>query len=189
MQSYDRKIVVAITGASGSLYGLRLLERIRNLVSGPSEVAVILSSNAKEIMVHETGILWAPSGNEKLYDNRDFSAPFASGSSSFDTMIICPSSMGMLGRIAHGTADDLIARAADVMLKERRRLIIVPRETPYNLIHLTNMTLLTQAGAIICPASPSFYSLPQTIDDLVLTVVERVMVLAQFQTDTYKWKE
>lgn len=189
MPSHDRKIVVAITGASGSVYGLKLLESLRKLEDKPKEVAVVFTSNASEIMIHETGIKWSASGSEKQYDNHDFNAPFASGSSSFDTMIICPSSMGMLGRIAHGTADDLIARTADVMLKERRRLIIVPRETPYNLIHLTNMTLLTQAGAIICPASPSFYSLPKTTDDLVMTVVERIMVLAGFQTDTYRWKE
>jgi len=97
--------------------------------------------------------------------------------------------MGMLGRIAHGVSDDLVSRAADVMLKEKRRLIIVPRETPYNLIHLTNMKLLTEAGAVICPATPSFYSKPQTIDELVMTVIERVITLAGFETDTYRWKE
>ncbi len=185
----ERKIVIAITGASGSLYALKLLERIRTLNDPPAEVAVVLSSNATEIMAHETGGEWSATGNERQYDNRDFNAPFASGSSSFDTMIICPASMGMVGRIAHGTADDLISRAADVMLKERRRLIIVPRETPYNLIHLSNMTMLTRAGAIICPASPSFYSKPDTIEDLVMTVVERIMTLAGLQTETYRWNE
>lgn len=189
MASAERKIVVAITGASGTVYGLKLLESIRQLKDKPSEVAVVFTKNAQEIMTHETGCTWSPSGTERLYDNHDFTAPFASGSSSFDTMIICPSSMGMLGRIAHGTADDLIARAADVMLKERRRLIMVPRETPYNLIHITNMKLLTEAGAIICPATPSFYSLPLTIDDLVMTVVNRIMALAAFDTDAYRWKE
>ena len=102
-------------------------------------------------------------------------------------MIICPVSMGVLGRIANGTSDDLIARAADVMLKERRRLILVPRETPYNLIHIRNMETLTLAGAIICPATPSFYSRPQTIDDLIMTVVERIISLAGFEADTYRW--
>jgi 4-hydroxy-3-polyprenylbenzoate decarboxylase len=97
--------------------------------------------------------------------------------------------MGILGRIANGTSDDLIARAADVMLKERRKLILVPRETPYNLIHIRNMETLTLAGAIICPATPSFYSKPETIDDLVMTVVERVLSLAGFDTETYRWME
>jgi 4-hydroxy-3-polyprenylbenzoate decarboxylase len=102
-------------------------------------------------------------------------------------MIICPASMGTVGRIANGTSDDLIARTADVMLKERRRLIIIPRETPYNLIHLDNMKKLTLAGAIICPATPSFYSNPRTIDDLVMTVVDRVIDLARFDNDGYRW--
>ncbi len=95
--------------------------------------------------------------------------------------------MGMLGRIAHGVSDDLITRAADVILKERRRLIFVPRETPYSLVHINNMKLLTEAGAIICPATPSFYSKPQTIDDLVLTVVDRVLDLAGFEIDSKRW--
>ena len=97
--------------------------------------------------------------------------------------------MGMVGRIAHGVSDDLITRAADVMLKERRRLILVPRETPYSLIHLTNMKLLTEAGAVVCPATPSFYSRPQTIDDLVMTVIDRVLTLAGFTVDTFRWNE
>ncbi len=97
--------------------------------------------------------------------------------------------MGMLGRIAHGVSDDLVSRTADVMLKERRRLIIVPRETPYNLIHISNMKILTEAGAVICPATPSFYSLPKNIDDLVMTVIDRIIILAGFETDTYRWKE
>jgi len=104
-------------------------------------------------------------------------------------MIICPASMGMVGRIAHGVSDDLITRAADVMLKERRHLILVPRETPYSLIHINNMKLLTEAGAIICPATPSFYSRPQTIDELVMTVIDRVLTLAGFTIDTFRWNE
>ena len=184
-----RKIIVAITGASGAVYGLKLLERLRNLPVPPAEVAVILSENAEEIMIYEAGIRYDPSGNEKQWDNDDFNAPFASGSSSYDTMIICPASMGMVGRIAHGVSDDLITRAADVMLKERRRLILVPRETPYSLIHITNMKLLTEAGAIVCPATPSFYSKPETIDDLVMTVIDRVLSLAGFNIDTFRWNE
>lgn len=185
----SRKIVVAITGASGAIYALKLLERLRLLPVPPAEVAVILTGNADQIMLYETGMKYVPSGSERLWSNSDFNAPFASGSSTFDTMIICPASMGMTGRIAHGVSDDLITRAADVMLKERRRLIVVPRETPYSLIHLTNMKLLTEAGAVICPATPSFYSRPQTIDELVMTVVDRVLSLAGFDIDTYRWNE
>ena len=206
----NRKIIVAITGASGSIYAVKLLERLRgmpatgtlqgdhpavhagqpnHLPQSPAEVAVILTGNAEEIMLYETGAGYTPAGTEKLWSNRDFNAPFASGSSSYDTMIICPASMGMVGRIAHGVSDDLITRAADVILKERRRLILVPRETPYSLIHINNMKLLTEAGAIICPATPSFYSRPQTIDELVMTVIDRVLTLAGFAIDTYRWNE
>ena len=184
-----RKIIVAVTGASGAIYALKLLERLRSLPEPPVETAIIFTGNAEEIMLYETGTPFSPTGNERLWDNNDFNAPFASGSSSYDTMIICPASMGMVGRIAHGVSDDLITRAADVMLKERRRLILVPRETPYSLIHITNMKLLTEAGAIICPATPSFYSRPQTIDELVMTVIDRIMSLAGFTIDTYRWNE
>jgi len=185
----DRKIIVAVTGASGSIYAVSLLNRLRDLKDPPEEVAVIFTGNAEEIMLYETGTAYVPRGTEKLYDKHDFNASFASGSSSFDTMIICPASMGMLGRIAHGVSDDLITRAADVMLKERRRLIFVPRETPYSLIHISNMKLLTEAGAIICPATPSFYSRPETIEQLVMTVTDRIMTLAGFNIETYRWNE
>lgn len=185
----NRKIIVAVTGASGSVYAVSLLNRLRDLKSPPEEVAVIFTGNAEEIMLYETGTVYVPRGTERLYENRDFNASFASGSSSFDTMITCPASMGMLGRIAHGVSDDLITRAADVMLKERRRLIFVPRETPYSLIHINNMKLLTEAGAIICPATPSFYSRPETIEQLVMTVTDRIMTLAGFNIETYRWNE
>jgi 4-hydroxy-3-polyprenylbenzoate decarboxylase len=135
----------------------------------------------------ETGSKFAAEGSAKEYPNDSYFAPFASGSSQYDTMIICPASMGTVGRIANGISDTLIARTADVMLKERRRLIIVPREAPYSLIHLKNMKKLTLAGAVICPASPSFYSKPSTIDDLVMTVVDRIIDLAGFTNDTYRW--
>jgi 4-hydroxy-3-polyprenylbenzoate decarboxylase len=104
-------------------------------------------------------------------------------------MIICPASMGTIGRIAYGTSEDLIARSSDVMMKEKRRLIIVPRETPYNLIHIENMKKLTLAGAIICPATPSFYSNPKTIEDLVMTVVDRIIDLAGFESNSFRWME
>ena len=189
MQSHKRKIILAITGASGSVYAERLLKRLSGLKTPPAEIAVVFSDTAKEIWVHETGrkIKLLPPANE--YENDSFFAPFASGSAHYDTMIICPASMGTLGRIANGTSNDLIARAADVILKERRRLIIVPREAPYNLIHLRNMETLTLAGAIICPASPSFYSQPKTIENLIDTVIDRIISLAGFEADTYKWME
>jgi len=189
MASRNRKIILAVTGASGSIYAKKLLERLKQLKNPPEEIAVILSDTAKEIWLAETGEKFNAEYPEKEYSNRTFYAPFASGSSSFDTLIICPASMGTTGRIANGTSDDLIARSADVMLKERRRLIIVPREAPFNLIHIENMKTLTLAGAIICPASPSFYSNPQTIDDLVMTVVDRIIDLAGFENTRFRWME
>ena len=114
-------------------------------------------------------------------------APFASGSAKFDTMIICPCSMGILGRIATGVSNDLTTRAADVILKERRRLILVIRDTPYNLIHINNMKTITEAGGIICPATPSFYSNPKTFEDLAATVIDRVIDLAGLDQSTYRW--
>jgi flavin prenyltransferase len=185
----NRKIVLAVTGASGSIYALRLLQKLQQVKNRPEEIAVIFSETAKEIWIAETGKKFTPEQPAKEYNNRTFYAPFASGSSSYDTMIICPASMGTTGRIANGTSDDLIARTADVMLKERRRLIIVPRETPYSLIHINNMKKLTLAGAIICPASPSFYSNPGTIDDLVMTVVERIIDLAGFDNPGFRWMQ
>ena len=185
----NRKIILAITGASGSIYAQKLLEKLQQLKNPPEEVAVIFSETAKEIWEAEIGEKAHSISPAKEYDNRTFYATFASGSSQYDTMIICPASMGTTGRIANGTSDDLIARAADVILKERRRLIIVPRETPYSLIHINNMKTLSQAGAIICPATPSFYSNPKTIDDLVMTVVDRIIDLAGFDNDGFRWME
>ncbi len=189
MKQSSRKIIVAVTGASGSVYAQKLFGSLIGLREPPEEIAVIFSDNAKAIWEYETGEKFTADHHVKEYDNRDFFVPFASGSSDYNTMIICPASMGILGRIACGTSDDLVARAADVMLKERRKLIVVPRETPYNLIHIRNMEKLTLAGAVICPATPSFYSRPQTINDLVMTVVERILSLAGFDAETYRWME
>ncbi|MDX9946833.1 MAG: UbiX family flavin prenyltransferase [Bacteroidales bacterium] len=189
MTDSKRKIIVAVTGASGSVYAKKLIASLCTLKPAPAEVAVVFSGTAREIWEAEIGGRFEPVLPAKIYENSNFLAPFASGSSTFDTMIICPSSMGTLGRIANGVSDDLICRAADVMLKERRRLIIVPRETPYNLIHIRNMETLTLAGAVICPATPSFYNKPATIDDLVMTVVDRVITLAGFEGDSYHWME
>ncbi len=184
-----RKIVLAVTGASGAIYARKLLEKLGKLDDPPEETALIFSDTAREIWIAETGSKYVPANREKEYGNKSYYAPFASGSSQYSTMIICPASMGTIGRIANGTSDDLIARAADVMLKERRRLIIVPREAPYNLVHINNMKTLTLAGAVICPASPSFYSNPSTIDDLVMTVVERIIDLAGFSNKSYRWMD
>lgn len=189
MTDSNRKIILAITGASGSIYALKLLEKLKTLKEPPSEIAVVLSDTAKEIWEYELKEKFIPVSPAKVFENNNFYAPFASGSSTYDTMIICPASMGTIGRIAGGISDDLICRAADVILKERRRLIVVPRETPYNLIHIRNMEILTRAGAIICPATPNFYCKPVTIDDLVMTVVDRIITLAGFENDSYRWME
>ena len=185
-EDHTRKIILAITGASGSIYAYKILEKL-HIIQARVEIAVIFSETGKEIWESEIGSKFHAEGAAKEFDNRSYNAPFASGSSQYDTMIICPASMGTLGRIANGTSDDLIARTADVMLKERRRLIIVPRETPYNLIHINNMKSLTEAGAIICPATPSFYSNPKTIDELVMTVADRVIDLAGFNSNGFRW--
>src|SRR5580658_4484773 len=182
------KIVVAITGASGSIYARILLDKLAALKSQWESVAVVMTANAKEVWKTE---LDNESYNDyatfPLYAQQDFTAPFASGSGRYDTMIIIPCSMGTLGRIAHGISSDLITRAADVVLKERRKLICVVRDTPYNLIHIRNMEAITLAGGIICPATPSFYSRPATIEALAATVVDRVLDLAGMSIPTFRW--
>jgi len=191
-----RKILVAVTGASGAIYAKLLLKalqsaglRAQDEDASKVAIAVIFSDNAREIWEYELGEKFVPGHRITLYKNNDFYAPFASGSSDWDTMIICPASMGIVGRIAGGISNDLITRAADVMLKERRRLILVPRETPYSLIHISNLKTVTEAGAIVCPATPSFYSRPETIDELAMTVVERVLDLAGVAGERKRWGE
>jgi flavin prenyltransferase len=183
----NRKIAIAITGASGSIYARILLEKLAKLQSEINTVAVVMSNNAKDVWVHELGNKNYENFDFKFYSKTDFMSPIASGSAGFDTMIICPCSMGTLGRIANGISDDLITRAADVMLKERRKLILVARETPLNLIHIKNMETITLAGGIICPATPSFYSLPKSMDEVAATVVDRVLQLAKFEIESFKW--
>jgi len=182
-----RKIIIAVTGASGSIYTGLLLTRLQAIKNQTGEIAVIFSDNAKDIWNYEMKEEFEPAPPVRLYDNNDFYASFASGSSNFDTLIVCPCSMGTLGRIASGISSDLITRTADMMLKEKRKLILVPRETPYNLIHIENMKTVTLAGGIICPATPSFYSNPRTIEDLTETVVERILILAGFDITSYSW--
>lgn len=184
-----KKIVVAITGASGAIYAQTLLNKLLLLTDQVEEVAILMSENAKTVWKTELANEDYSSFPFKIYDKRDFNAPFASGSAKFDTMIVCPCSMGMLGRIANGISDDLGTRAADVILKERRRLILVARETPYNQIHLQNMLTITQAGGIICPATPSFYSKPETFEDLAFTVIARVLDLAGLDINPPRWGE
>jgi 4-hydroxy-3-polyprenylbenzoate decarboxylase len=184
-----RKIVVAITGASGAIYAKLLLQKLQQLHQQVAEVAVVMSDNAKQVWQVELDNDDYKTFPFNFYDKHDFMAPFASGSARFDTMVIVPCSMGTLGRIAGGISDDLITRAADVILKERRKLILVARDTPLNLIHIRNMQTVTEAGGIICPAVPSFYSKPKTIEELALTVVNRVIDLIGLENESYRWSE
>ena len=187
--NFMTKIAVAVTGASGSIYAKVLLERLQLLKDQVDEVSVVWSDNAQMVWQHELGNDDCRSLPFKVWDKGNFLAPFASGSSRYGALIICPCSMGTLGRIASGSSSDLITRAADVMLKERRKLICVVRETPYNLIHLRNMTAVTEAGGIICPATPSFYSMPATPDEIAFTVIQRVLQLAGVDAGGYRWGE
>lgn len=184
-----KKIVVAITGASGSIYAKLLLEKLHVLQEQIAEVGVVMSDNARDVWKFELGDENYQQLPFKIYSKADFWAPFASGSARFDTMIIVPCSMGTLGRIAAGISNDLTTRAADVILKERRRLILVARDTPLNLIHLRNMQTVTEAGGIICPAVPSFYSRPKTIEEVAMTVVNRIIDLIGLEQETYRWSE
>jgi 4-hydroxy-3-polyprenylbenzoate decarboxylase len=182
-----RKIVVAITGASGSIYASILIEKLLVIRSQWETVSIVMSKNARTVWETELDNQSYKHLPLVIYETDDFTAPFASGSARYDTMIIIPCSMGSLGRIATGISSDLITRAADVILKERRKLICVVRDTPYNLIHIRNMETVTLAGGIICPASPSFYSKPKTIQELASTVVDRVIDLAGFDLKSYRW--
>jgi len=181
------KIIVAVSGASGSIYAKLLLDKLTKIKSQWKELSIIITDNAKIVWKTELEESNFENYQATYYEKNDFMAPFASGSANFNIMIIVPCSMGTVARIASGLSNDLISRAADVILKERRKLICVVRETPYNLIHLRNMELVTQAGGIICPASPSFYSVPKTIEEAASTVVDRVIQLAGLQIESYQW--
>jgi flavin prenyltransferase len=186
MTPAPRKLVVAVTGASGSIYAQRLFYHLARYPH-PLEVGVVLSANAPDVWQYELGA--SPEIPYKLYDKSDFFAPFASGSARYETMVIIPCSMGTLGRIASGFSDDLTTRAADVMLKERRKLICVLRDTPLSLIHIENMRAVTLAGGIMVPAAPSFYSRPKDFDQLADTVVHRVLDLMGLAVEGYRWGE
>jgi len=183
------KLIVGVTGASGAIYAKVLLDSLLKCKDQVEEVAVLFSDNAKGDWNYELG----NSDYEKLpctfYKRDDFYSPIASGSAGYHAMIICPCSMGTLGRIASGVSNDLMTRAADVMLKERRKLILVVRETPLSLIHINNMKTVTEAGGIICPAIPSFYSKPETMEQLAATVTNRALSLAGIEVDGFRWGE
>ena len=166
------RLLIAITGASGTLYAQRLLD---NLDPAQHEIHVVLSNYAQQVIAEELpGGLRLPAG-VKPHNLKSMNAPFASGSNPPDVMVVIPCTMGTLGRIAHGFSEDALLRAADVVLKEKKKLILVPRETPLNLVHVKNFELLIQAGAMILPANPSFYTRPQTVEQVVDTVVARVL--------------
>lgn len=182
-----KKIVIAITGASGSIYAKLLLEKLFDLKDQLTEVSVIMSDNAKVVWQQELGDDTYKNIPFSFFNKNNFFAPFASGSAQYDTMVIIPCSMGTLARVASGISNDLTTRAADVILKERRKLILVTRETPLNLIHINNLKAVTEAGAIICPATPSFYSQPKTVEEVALTVVDRIIDLIGLKNEAYRW--
>lgn len=183
----QNKVVLAITGASGSIYAKLLIEKLLGLSSQWQEFSVVMTENAKTVWETELGDRSFEKYPLKYYTTQDFMAPFASGSGQYNVMIIAPCSMGTLGRIAAGVSSDLISRAADVVLKERRKLICMVRDTPYNLLHIRNMETVTLAGGIICPATPSFYSKPKSIEEVALTVVDRALDLAGFDIKAFRW--
>jgi 4-hydroxy-3-polyprenylbenzoate decarboxylase len=183
----EKKIAIAITGASGSIYAHLLLQRLVALKEQLKEVSVVMSTNAKFVWQTELGNDSYKEVPFTFYEKQDFTAPFASGSAQYDALIVIPCSMGTLGRVAGGISNDLITRGADVMLKERKKLILVLRETPYNLVHIRNMETVTLAGGIICPATPSFYSKPQSLEAAAMTVVDRVLDLAGLSNASYRW--
>ena len=186
MQTKKKNIVVAITGASGSIYAKVFIEKLIAL-NLDTDISVIFSETGIKVFDFEIGEIFFQDLPVNIYDNSDYYAPFASGSSSPEAMIVIPCTMGTLGRIANGTSDNLICRAADVVLKERKQLIVVPRETPFNLIHIKNMERITLAGGIICPASPSFYSKPVSIEDLVASVCDRILDILGFTHKSFRW--
>jgi flavin prenyltransferase len=182
-------IVVAITGASGIAYGVRLLEALK---AADCETSLILSEDGEKVLKLETD--WTPAGVKKLstrsYPNGNMAAPIASGSRSFDAMAVCPCSMSTAAKIAAGISDNLITRAASVALKERRRLVIVPRETPMSSIHLRNLATLAEAGAIVLPAAPAFYGKPKKVEELVDFIAGRVLDSLGIDNKLYRrWAE
>lgn len=182
-------LVVGITGASGAIYAKVFMDGLMAHAKLGSRIGVVMSENAKKVWALELDNEDYKNYPFEFYSAQDFNAPFASGSSSFQALVICPCSMGTLGRVAAGISNDLLTRCADVMLKERRKVIFTVRETPYNLIHIKNMETVTLAGGIICPASPSFYSKPEGIEDLAKTVTQRLHQLCGLGPTGFRWNE
>lgn len=189
MSQSNNKIIIAITGASGSIYAKVLLDKLKQIPQQYKEVAIVLSDNAKEVWKLELDNEDYKNYPFKIWGKSDFMAPFASGSAKYNMMVICPCSMGTLSRIAAGMSNDLITRAADVILKERRKLVCVTRDTPLSLIHINNMKTVTEAGGIILPASPSYYSKPKTFEDLAATVANRIIDILGLEQDSYRWND
>ena len=183
------KIIVAIGGSSGSIYAKILLDRLKIIVNQTQAIGVVMSDNAIYNWELEIGPWSKDEYPFTFYNKMDFMAPFASGSAKYEVMLVCPCSMGLLGRIAAGISTDLTTRAADVILKERRKLIVVTREMPLSLIHIRNMETVTLAGGIICPATPSFYGKPSTIEEVAGTVIDRVLDLSGLDWKSYRWGE
>jgi 4-hydroxy-3-polyprenylbenzoate decarboxylase len=180
------KLVIAPTGASGTIYLQRLLAQID---CAANEVHLVMSGHAKQVAVQEVDQLVVPSGVSEHAEN-DLNVPFVSGSARFDAMVIVPCSMATLGRVASGCSDTALLRAADVFLKERRKLILVPRETPWSLIHARNVVTLLEAGAILLPAIPSFYSRPRSVEDVADTVVWRILdQIGLPNPRAYRWRD
>ena len=180
------KLVIAATGASGSIYLQRLLEQID---SAANEIHLVMSSHAGQVAKTELGSFKIPKGVAQ-HTESDLNVPYVSGSARFDAMVIIPCSMATIGRIASGSSDTALLRAADVFLKERRKLILVPRETPWNLIHARNIVTLLEAGAVVLPAIPSFYSRPTSLIDVVDTVVWRILdQIGLPSSRAYRWSD
>lgn len=186
MDPRHKNLIVAITGASGACYARMLCAKLASS-SSVDRIGLIVSANGYKVAAYEDSTAWMDDARYTRFDNDDLFAPPASGSARFDAMVIVPCSMGTLGRIAAGTSDNLLCRAADVMLKERRPLIVVPRETPLSTIHLHNMLRLAEAGATIAPASASFYAHPQNMDQLALSVVDRILSLLNVDSPRFEW--
>jgi 4-hydroxy-3-polyprenylbenzoate decarboxylase len=180
------KLVIAATGASGTIYLQRLLEQID---ARANEVHLVMSGHAKQVAAQESENFNVPLGVLKHPEN-DLNVPYVSGSARFDAMVIVPCSMSTLGRLASGSGENAILRAADVFLKERRKLIVVPRETPWSLVHARNVVTLLEAGAIVLPAVPSFYNRPQSVAEVVDTVVWRIIdQLGLPNPRAYRWQD
>jgi 4-hydroxy-3-polyprenylbenzoate decarboxylase len=179
-------IIVAVTGASGTIYGRQVIEGLLNAASQVERIGLIVSRRGAEVAAWEGVALPEEPRIERFADDDMFASP-ASGSATWDAMVVVPCSMGCVGRIASGVSGDLIARAADVTLKEGRPLVVVPRETPLNLIHLRNLTTIAEAGAVILPASPSFYSHPGEIEALCYTVTQRILMRLGVSVPHFRW--